>query len=619
MQQLSKREINILLQLLDTEMYLTTQEMAQKHSVSVRTIKYDLDNVRNWLNQRSRELKTKRSKGVWLDLSDVERMKLKSELLDVERFDLYPDQELRIDRLIFHLLLSKSAISSQKLADYLEVSKNTILNDLDQLEEIIIPYHLVLQRQARFGVRLIGEEIEIRLLMEQICQKHFTDYDIFQIMNQLIHPEKHKKREIFAGANTIFQKIYDITLFEMGRLLQSQQLESFDYPEILSIILRVAIAASRLKEGFTIGSYQLLGNQALFVKKQELSFLLMERIFQQFDLPILEAEYFYVYSDEFENAEAHDIVALTEHLITVVSEKMNFPFSDDVQLFSNLLAHLSLQLSRKQRFINEYNPFLEDIRKKHSKIFNIISNLCQELMPDSAVFLNESFMAYIVLHFLVSYEKLKESSTVRIVYVCSTGLGVTSLIRQKVSEEILNVEIASFASVLNAKEVIQSKNPDLVVSIFPLDPLDRPFVKVQPLPTSRDILRIQEEVKKIVQNGVRKAPKLSVEKLSIDFCDVENFSRELIVKSYMIFEELWTLLQKKVVLDYREAFLLHVLLMVHRITFNQQYENESNIAAAGLSTQKELVEKIEELFLKNDLYINHSEISALLIYCHKGD
>ena len=43
---LSKRAINILLMLLDLEGSITTQELAENFTVSVRTIKYDLEDIR---------------------------------------------------------------------------------------------------------------------------------------------------------------------------------------------------------------------------------------------------------------------------------------------------------------------------------------------------------------------------------------------------------------------------------------------------------------------------------------------------------------------------------------------------------------------------------------------
>ncbi|WYJ84047.1 hypothetical protein IGL98_002908 [Enterococcus sp. DIV0840] len=614
---LSKREIKILLLLLDLEDSVTTKELAETFHVSVRTIKYDLENVRDWFKEQNVLLQTRRNKGIWLEIPDSERLTLKNEIIEVERFETYPDQELRVNQLIFRLLLASKCLTSQKLAEDLQVSRNTIISDLDRVEELIQTYGLVLNRQSRQGFSIIGEESKIRLLMEYITQKEITEYDIYQIMSYFVQSGQQKKmQEVHVGVNTIFQKIYQVALKEMTGLLDPSLFDQFNYAEILSITLRVAIAASRMQLHHTVGGYKMLTNQKVLQQKQELPFLLMKKVFDHYELPLLADEYFYIYSDVFVANNQQDIVGLTEELIKDVSEEINFPFYRDRQLFTNLFAHLSLRLTKKHLFINEYNPFVDDIKAKYPQLFSAIQLASQSDIVGSALLINDSFIAYIALHFLVAYEKnLHEVNVVRIVYVCSTGLGVTSLIEQKILEEVSNVEIAGFASVLNAVDVIEEKNPDLVLSIFPIEIVNRPFVKVNPLPTEADIHSIQEEVNKILTHTkTGKVPRLIPRQQVKEKQGIEAESRDILVRTYVIYEELLKAFAEKLTQEYKEAFLLHVMLMVHRITFNSQYENEGNIVKETLLAQQELVEQIERIFAKNDLMVNQAEITALLNY-----
>ncbi|MBP1046790.1 transcription antiterminator [Enterococcus sp. BWM-S5] len=614
---LSKREINILLMLLDLENSITTKELAEAFSVSVRTIKYDLENVRAWFQERNISLQTRRNKGVWLELPDSERLTLKNEILEVDRFETYPDQELRMNQLIFHLILSKDHLTSQELADELQVSRNTILKDLDRLEEFIQRYELQLDRQSRRGFFIHGEESKIRLLMEYISQKEITEYDIYQIMSHFVQAGNHKRMiDVHVGGNTIFQEIYQVSLNEMTKLLDPSLLDQFNYAEILSITLRVSIATSRMQLQHTMNGYKILPNQEELMKKQELPFLLMNRVFEHYELPLLADEYFYIYSDVFVTNSHQDIAELTEELIRDVSEEISFPFYRDRQLFTNLFAHLSLRLTKKHLFINEYNPFVDDIKAKYPQLFDAIKHASSRDIENAALFINDSFIAYIALHFLVAYEKNQhEINVVRIVYVCSTGLGVTSLIEQKILEEVSNVEIAGFASVLNATDIIEEKNPDLVLSIFPIEVLNRPFIKVNPLPTESDIQQIQEEVNKIL-TSVRDGsiPRLVPRQPLKENRGLEAESRDILVRSYVIYEELLKAFAEKLNDGYKEAFLLHVMLMVHRIIFDGQYENEGNIVKETLMAQQKLVEQIERIFAKNNLTVNQAEITALLNY-----
>ena len=125
--------------------------MAEKENVSVRTIKYDLDDIREWLNERKQVLYSKRSQGIWMNISSSDRIKLKSELMDVNRFEIFADQSLRIKRLLIMLLVTKEAITGMKMANALDVSKDTIMNDLDVLENNFLKEGLTLNRQARKG------------------------------------------------------------------------------------------------------------------------------------------------------------------------------------------------------------------------------------------------------------------------------------------------------------------------------------------------------------------------------------------------------------------------------------------------------------------------------------
>ncbi|MGX7413215.1 BglG family transcription antiterminator [Enterococcus caccae] len=614
---LSKREIKILLLLLDLEDSVTTKELAETFHVSVRTIKYDLDNVRDWFKEQNVVLQTRRNKGIWLEIPDSERLTLKNEIIEVERFETYPDQELRVNQLIFRLLLAEKPLTSQELADGLQVSRNTIVSDLDRVEELIQAYSLALTRQSRQGFSITGEESKIRLLMEYITQKEITEYDMYQIMSYFVQSGQQKKmQEVHVGVNTIFQKIYQVALKEMTNLLDPSLFDQFNYAEILSITLRVAIATSRMQLHHTVGGYKMLANQKVLQQKQELPFLLMKKVFDHYELPLLADEYLYIYSDVFVANNQQDIVGLTEELIKDVSEEINFPFYRDRQLFTNLFAHLSLRLTKKHLFINEYNPFVDDIKAKYPQLFSAIQLASQSDIVGSALLINDSFIAYIALHFLVAYEKnLHEVNVVRIVYVCSTGLGVTSLIEQKILEEVSNVEIAGFASVLNAVDVIEEKNPDLVLSIFPIDIVNRPFIKVNPLPTTADIHSIQEEVNKILTHTHSgKVPRLIPRQQIKEKQGIEAESRDIIVRTYVIYEELLKAFAGKLTQEYREAFLLHVMLMVHRITFDSQYENEGNIVKETLLAQQVLVEQIERIFAKNDLMVNQAEITALLNY-----
>ena len=51
--------------------------------------------------------------------------------------------------------------------------------------------------------------------------------------------------------------------------------------------------------------------------------------------------------------------------------------------------------------------------------------------------------------------------------------------------------------------MIQAEKPDLVLSIFPIEEMTYPFIKVSPLLTDTDLSLIREEVDKILLGNVK--------------------------------------------------------------------------------------------------------------------
>lgn len=617
MQPLTKRESHILIYLLETSEPVTIKKLAEKENVSIRTIKYDLDDIREWLIERMQELQSKRSQGIWLKINDSDRIKLKSELMDVNRLEVFADQNLRIDRLLIMLLLTNESVTSMKLANMLEVSKDTIMNDLDVLEKDYLKEGLRLNRQARKGFVITGEERLIRLTIEEILQKDFTDYDIYKLMALLLNGEENEHFEMYSAIATPIQEVFNQVIIRLRKLLEFENLEELNYAELLNILIRVTISTVRLRNESTIGGYQLIAEQEL--DKNDLSYRVMQQVFAYYQLPLFEAEYHYIYSDTFDTLHQQDVMKLVENVIDKVSKKIDYPFYQDPQLLTNLYAHLSMRLSRKKKFVNEYNPFKDDIKQKYPKLFEAINEAVTQELSGQISLINDSFVAYIALHFLVSYEREEDLRSVRAVYICSTGLGVTSLIKQKINEELNNITIVAFASVLNAQEMIAKKDPDLVISIFPIKGVDRPFIKVHPLPTEQDLQTIQQTVKKILAStNQQEKHKLKFNETPINKDTLEDFSKELILKAYTTYERLLVILANDLIQEYREAFLLHVFLMVHRITFDQQYVAEGSQIDQIILAREDLVEKIEAVFAENNLSINKSEISALFSYIKGG-
>lgn len=114
-----------------------------------------------------------------MTLSDSERIKLKSELMDVDRLELYADQTLRLDRL--------SIFDADKSSNHLFWIGGTFDGQQGYGSEWLGGLEKRLTDQEwRLNVcpqrfLITGPEHQVRLLIEEVLQKDLTDYDIYKL------------------------------------------------------------------------------------------------------------------------------------------------------------------------------------------------------------------------------------------------------------------------------------------------------------------------------------------------------------------------------------------------------------------------------------------------------
>lgn len=616
---LDEREQVILEYILQLTTCVTAKELAEKFSVSVRSIKYDLDNIRMWLKTQGYQLCSKRSIGYWLELDEHERNCLKEELQKSAREETNPMQDNRIKSIVFRLLLSDNYVSSEKIADQLEVSRNTVIGDLEEVERFITAHQVSLEKRSGYGLMITGSEKECRNLLEILVQNELSEYDIYQIINRLVSDDEDDSTSFGFHKNDQFFSVYKIVIEELAKQLKQSEINKLNYAELISLSFRMTIAVARMLLNKTIGSYKILTDQQRLLTKEDLTFELMAAVFQRYELPLLKDEYDYLYSDCFVLKDQQDIALVTKEIISGVSEELDVRFTSDPRLFTNLFAHLSLRLGKRKVFINEYNPFIDDIKKMHPELFEVVFETCKKLITSTPSLVNESFVAYITLHFLVFFEReRKEKQLVQAVYICSTGLGVTSLIKQTIMQEIPDIEVVDFASILNAEEVIREKQPDIVISIFPIENIDIPCVKVHALPTKEDIQQIKETIQHF-QNAQPVVKKHKEPLQKNKETNPKRVSRDLIVKGFIVYQKLMELFDKELLEDFRDAFLLHVFLMVHRISFDEQYKAEGTIRSEDSARYERHEEAISALFNENGLAVNQAEIITLLQYFKRNE
>lgn len=127
---LTSRSYKLICMILDSRGPVRIKDIARELQVSERTVKYDLESARSWLQQHQIQLHSQPNKGIWMDEDTHSLNRLQSLLMNAEGVDIFLHPQERMQHLLLVLLLQDGPVKINDLAGKLNVSRNTVVTDL---------------------------------------------------------------------------------------------------------------------------------------------------------------------------------------------------------------------------------------------------------------------------------------------------------------------------------------------------------------------------------------------------------------------------------------------------------------------------------------------------------
>lgn len=606
---LTNRQKNIIFHLLGHHEPVLIEDLAKEFSVASRTIKSDIKVIKSWVKDYDAEVMSRPNKGIWLKVAnESEKLYFHQQLMMIPVNEEMYGVESRIERIIVILALHPfSYMTADRLAESLSVSKKTIYSDIKKVHTYLEKHQLTLVTTTGKGYTLEGSEGAIRhvaeyILVEKLAETNVTaENNLMQIKNYL----RHLSKEL----NDITQ-IIDDSIQLLNRRLKMENLLT---NRLLSMLIRLVISVSRNgKEYQTVFHWkeiELDSNDASYM------YSLMEAVYHTIHLNNLKNEFIYVYHSTSFDQEKGNIIEIANNIIQFVSDKMSIAFFEDTSLQVNLMAHISNKFTEESLDLFKKNPFLDEIKKEHQYLYEPVRLACEKYIERSQTISNELISSFITLHFLVSLKtNFAENKSIKALYVCATGRGVARIIKYRVEREIPQLKVVHYCGLDEVDQMIEQSNYDLVISVSPMD-LDIPTVWVQPVPSNDNIQEIKNIVEGIV--GINalslSETKRTTPKQFGEHSSAEEVSQEVILKSMEIYHSLKEVFNKRINPALEEAFLMHVFLMVHRVTFSQEYDYLMDKFEPPTSDYK----LVDDIFKQHQFQTSIDEKKAILFYIEK--
>ncbi|MDW2797940.1 helix-turn-helix domain-containing protein [Clostridium boliviensis] len=173
---MKRRQESIIYQLAVSEGPLTTDELARRLSVSARTIKYEMIEVRSVLPKYGAELFAKRNEGYSIRVRDrelfdryIEPLSLQSGLTN----NFGSDDNARFLYIARKLVSSSRYAKIEDIADELYLSRSAIREAVNSVMNFLKSYHLETESKPGLGIRTFGTEYHMRMAMTELFAVHF--------------------------------------------------------------------------------------------------------------------------------------------------------------------------------------------------------------------------------------------------------------------------------------------------------------------------------------------------------------------------------------------------------------------------------------------------------------
>lgn len=470
--------------ILEQESYQPASYFAKKMNVSSKTIYKNLASLEGWFEEYQMELKKLPRKGIYLEGTQQDKIRMKIAIGDYQNVDFYGTSPAYRRLYIFaKLLFSTESRSYQYYADHFYVSVQSIKNDVDEIVGYCQRQQLTIRRNSS-GLFLEGNELLIQQVFKEYVEKYTTrnsldrrqEEEIFGLTS--VETVSNFLEQLIRGDSQIPNEYLLISLrISMLTLVSRLQIDQHMLPEkglLLERLEKFQLYMTAIE--LVDSNNHLLGGKFLQTDIYYLCSLLLAHGIK----PKIQ--------DENVNSFVKEAV---DNMVEIMSEMLGFDLTADEHLKHSLLSHIDPMIYRLRIGIEVRNPLKNQIIQQYSTMYTLTSYCISIIEKNFSLQLTDDEITFLTIHFQVALEKNRAVKHVLI--VCPTGLGTSQLVFQKIKQS-LPASIVLEIIDLNQMTSVDLSVIDLIIATIQMPDLGIPTVYVSALPTADEITLINKEL-----------------------------------------------------------------------------------------------------------------------------
>ena len=464
------------------------EKVAADFGVSVRSIRYDIDDLNVLLLDLSREdAIVVRQKAAQLQ-RDVPRRKIMELSFARGRdYNVSPlSTQERVLLSVFTLCWLDDFITVQSLADDYQVSRVTVSRDLQKVREYCEAHGIAFEGNRGKGVRVVADEKTRRRVIAQVLRDYGTTVGLHSGLEVADYLKWFSEQEL--------RSIEDIV-----REAEAQAGLYLDDVAFEAMVVHIALSIKRSETQMGMPTAPMAaGTLDVGSLQYQMADHIVRQVESVFGVSLPEAEHYYIEvhigarSSEAAASSTRDAVIefMCMSTIAEVSRELGVDLTHDTHLYDRLLRHVLGSVYRKQAGLLLENPLRDELLEGYAEHAAIVRRALDDNGLSQLMEMTDDEVTYVLLHFEAALvgDGSERRRHANVVVVCSTGVGTAELLVAELRRSF-DVNIIANVPSHRARGLVGDVGIDLVVSTVELD-VSVPCVVVRPIPREDDMDRI---------------------------------------------------------------------------------------------------------------------------------
>ncbi|MBB6449934.1 transcriptional antiterminator/mannitol/fructose-specific phosphotransferase system IIA component (Ntr-type) [Geomicrobium halophilum] len=403
---------------------ITSMTLEKKYNLTRRQLGYSFRQINDWLMANNLPVIERTRKGYFIiDQSVFTKLDSGQEKILVENNILSVEQ--RIYLILIMLISSEEELSLHHFTSELDVSKNTVLNDLKQAQAFLSAFDLSIRYTRRWGYLIEGQEFQVRKLLMKVT------YQVLQINNgtnriqKITGLQNEQVDEFHQRIENVENKLY--------LKFTDEKIETMPY---ILILIKRRIKQENKINPFSI-AYEELSDTKEYQATEEILYDLQEipvteRLF--ITLHLLSTN---VYWSESSMDEAiPNLAPAIDHMLRRFEKNACIYFQYREELLNKLLQHIKPAYYRIKYQLTEFIDIHNSLGKEFIGIHHLVKRSLSPLAELIGCDIPEHETRYITMLIGGWMRKQGESfeKKVKAIVVCPQGISVSRLMFTELRE-----------------------------------------------------------------------------------------------------------------------------------------------------------------------------------------